>query len=264
MLPSREPVPFIFFFFLSFLFYNEIPTKMAQKWYTRNENCRKPGTRLSYPREEFLNFRKLHKEKKNRRQISKNINTMIDLLQHSLRNSRTRLFATPTLFSPPPERIDENLKGDVTTHTFSILEILLNVWHLVSRISAGSFHPFRSVSILRLFWSTRHSSPISTRYGALRLPEISICAREWQQFAWFGTAPLQVRNKSLPISRTWTSPRTDCLAPPLHPLAPFYALTSSLRAKSSADIDRLNESLRRILIKAFSKTLLPRGWWTAI
>lgn len=31
MLPSREPVPFIFFFFLSFLFYNEIPTKMAQK-----------------------------------------------------------------------------------------------------------------------------------------------------------------------------------------------------------------------------------------
>lgn len=80
MLPSREPVPFIFFFFLSFLFYNEIPTKMAQKWYTRNENCRKPGTRLSYPREEFLNFRKLHKEKKNRRQISKNINTMIDLL----------------------------------------------------------------------------------------------------------------------------------------------------------------------------------------
>lgn len=92
MLPSREPVPFIFFFFLSFLFYNEIPTKMAQKWYTRNENCRKPGTRLSYSRKEFLNFRKLHKEKKNRRQISKNINTMIDLLQHSLRKSHTFVF----------------------------------------------------------------------------------------------------------------------------------------------------------------------------
>ena len=261
MLPSREPVPFIFFFFLSFLFYNEIPTKMAQKWYTRNENCRKPGTRLSYPRKEFLNFRKLHKEKKNRRQISKNINTMIDLLQHSLRKSHTFIRNTDTFFSPhlrESMRISKEM-WPRTLSAFSRYYLTFGISYLVSRrVPSTRFDRCRS-----FVYFDRLGIPPRFQLA------MELCACQKYQFAReSGNSLLDLarhRFKSeinLSPSLARGPPREPIVSRPLS--TPFYALTSSLRAKSSADIDRLNESLRRILIKAFSKTLPPRGWWTAI